>query len=58
MEIKPLIKKYHIIPFLSVNKYHNTLSDLARIEFSCNWKDFYTIEIGWFIWSMEFKIIS
>lgn len=54
MNIKPIIKTFHILPFISVKKYKNQLSESAKKSFDYDWKDFYSIEIGWLFWSVEF----
>ena len=56
MNIQPSIKTFVILPFISVKRYKNTLSEAAKKDFGINWKDFYTIEAGWLFWVFEFKI--
>lgn len=53
MNIKPLIKTFHILPFISIKKYENPLTDKAKRDFGYNWKPFRRVEIGWLFWKIE-----
>lgn len=56
MNIEPKIKEFNVLPLISFKKYINTLSEQSKKSFEIEWKDFYTIEIGWLVWYFEIKI--
>lgn len=54
MDIKTINKSFHVLPFITIIKNINPLSDAAKKSFDSNWDYYYSVKIGWLLWDYEF----
>jgi len=52
--IKPIERKYCLIPYIHLITVINPLSKEARHDFSCEWDSYIIIEFGWLKWHFKY----